>query len=173
MYLLQSNKDTQTTHASKKLLLPQLYTHAVTENLPTVDSLYSCFYVLLEFVTSSPHDGGTPSTIANSNSRNFFVSHIISPIATFNRTDLAIQSTFIHQANESGLYGLDSPWPTEYEHTPSTAANRESVDTTGPNDSMRIDGYANDKLGQPMNGSLKAGELAIYGADLNHRRLMV
>ncbi|XP_003370697.1 conserved hypothetical protein [Trichinella spiralis] len=57
--------------------------------------------------------------------------------------------------------------------TPSTAANRESIDTTGPNDSTRIDGYANDKLGQPMSGSLKAGELAIYGADLNHRRLPV
>ncbi|KRY27280.1 hypothetical protein T01_7913 [Trichinella spiralis] len=165
MYLLQSNKDTQTTHASKKLLLPQLYTHAVTENLPTVDSLYSCFYVLLEFVTSSPHDGGTPSTIANSNSRNFFVSHIISPIATFNRTDLAIPSILLGQLNVGSQE--------EDEHTPSTAANRESVDTTGPNDSMRIDGYANDKLGQPMSGSLKAGELAIYGADLNHRRLMV
>ncbi|KRY52226.1 hypothetical protein T03_96 [Trichinella britovi] len=41
------------------------------------NDLQPIFFVLLESVTSSPDDGGTPSTIAGSNSRNFFVSRII------------------------------------------------------------------------------------------------
>ncbi|KRY32990.1 hypothetical protein T01_4673 [Trichinella spiralis] len=46
-----------------------------------------------------------------------------------------ICQTFVRQANESGLYDVDSSWPTECGHgngqseerTQSTAANRESV----------------------------------------------
>ncbi|KRX81577.1 hypothetical protein T06_5188 [Trichinella sp. T6] len=46
----------------------------------------------LESATSSPDDGGTPSITAGSNSRNFFVGRVISPFATFNRTDLTTPS---------------------------------------------------------------------------------
>ncbi|KRY42630.1 hypothetical protein T01_4763 [Trichinella spiralis] len=56
--------------------------------------------------------------------------------------------------------------------TSSTAANGEAIDTTGPKDSTRIDGYA--KQARAANERLaQSRELAIYGADLNHRRLPV
>ncbi|KRY61498.1 hypothetical protein T03_5501 [Trichinella britovi] len=61
------------------------------------------------------------------------------------RCSSTICQTFDRQANESGLYDVDSSWPTEcgqsrrrsQERTPSTAANRESIYITGPNNSTR------------------------------------
>ncbi|KRY81155.1 hypothetical protein T4D_1752 [Trichinella pseudospiralis] len=46
----------------------------------------------LESATSSPDDEGTPSITAGSNSRNFFVGRVISPFASFNRTNLTTPS---------------------------------------------------------------------------------
>ncbi|KRY26621.1 hypothetical protein T01_7101 [Trichinella spiralis] len=88
---------------------------------------------------------------------------------TNSSSDATSCQTFVRQANESGLYDVDSPWPTEcgksrrrsrkIQQDQKTA--RESIVTQ--NNEARA---ANERLTQSR-------ELAIYGADLNHRRLPV
>ncbi|KRY22411.1 hypothetical protein T12_9354 [Trichinella patagoniensis] len=78
------------------------------------------------------------------------------------RCSSTICQTFDRQANESGLYDVDSSWPTECGQ--SRRRSRKSSRPAAP---------AGGLLEPPMSGSLTAGELAIYGADLNHRRLPI
>ncbi|KRX14094.1 hypothetical protein T07_3065 [Trichinella nelsoni] len=85
------------------------------------------------------------------------------------RCSSTICQTFDRQANESGLYDVDSSWPTEYwvvkkmERAPLTATNRESMYNRTKQQYEKSMVTQNVSEAQPpMSGSLKAGDLDIY-----------
>ncbi|KRZ91497.1 hypothetical protein T08_8149 [Trichinella sp. T8] len=109
--------------------------------------------------------------------------HILQPLfhegSVRSRCSSTICQTYDRQANESGLYDVDSSWPTEYwvvkkkvAGTCSVDSNEQRVNVQQDEITVReIDGYSKRQAQPPMSGSLKAGDLTIYVDDLNHRRL--
>ncbi|KRX37220.1 hypothetical protein T05_14437 [Trichinella murrelli] len=80
------------------------------------------------------------------------------------RCSSTICQTFDRQANESGLYDVDSSWPTEYWVVKKKVAGTRSVDSNEQRVNVQqdettvreIDGYSKRQAQPPMSGSLKA-----------------